>query len=73
MVSPPPDIIKLNVDAAYNNCEACMLVVLVITLVKILQVWSKRIFSSNPIFAEVVALLWTLEISLDMKYLNIVV
>ena len=40
---------------------------------QILQVWSKRIFSSNPIFAEVVALLWTLEISLDMKYLNIVV
>ena len=35
--------------------------------------WSKRIFSSSPTFAEAVALLWTLEITLDLKYPNIVV
>lgn len=65
---PPPNVIKLNVDATFSGSVAKIAVVARDHNGSVLQAWLKQIASFDASCAEAVAIVWALEIASSLNF-----
>uniref|UniRef100_A0A2N9GTN8 Reverse transcriptase domain-containing protein n=1 Tax=Fagus sylvatica TaxID=28930 RepID=A0A2N9GTN8_FAGSY len=70
---PPPNVVKLNVDAAIASDFSTLAVIARDSNGNILKAWAKRSSHSDPLQAETCAILWALKLAAEESFLHILV
>ena len=70
---PPPQVVKLNVDAALAANITTLAVTTRDHCGNVLKAWGKPLNSNDSFEAEAAAILWAVELALSEKYCNIIV
>ena len=70
---PPPDFVKLNVDAAIAQNSSAIAVVARNEQGAVLRAWSKMMPKRSPITAEAEAILWALHLARGENWRKIIV
>uniref|UniRef100_A0A2N9HWJ1 RNase H type-1 domain-containing protein n=1 Tax=Fagus sylvatica TaxID=28930 RepID=A0A2N9HWJ1_FAGSY len=70
---PPPQVLKLNVDAALKDGLATLAVIVRSDSRHVMNGWTKRYDTTDPCTAEAAAILWAMELAKENNYLKILV
>uniref|UniRef100_A0A2N9GPM4 Reverse transcriptase domain-containing protein n=1 Tax=Fagus sylvatica TaxID=28930 RepID=A0A2N9GPM4_FAGSY len=70
---PPPQVVKLNVDAALAANITTLAVTARDHCGNVLKAWAKPLNSNDSLEAEAAVILWAVELALSEKYCNIIV
>ena len=62
-IPPPPNVVKMNVDAALVGTEATLAAVARDSSRTIFNCWTKRLPTFDPCIVEATAILWSLELA----------
>jgi hypothetical protein len=72
-LTPPPNVVKLNVDTAILRNHSILAVIARNDKGEVLKAWAKQSNCCDPLEAETSAVLWALQLAASESFMNIVI
>ena len=71
--TPPPNVVKLNVDAAILRNHSTLAVIARNDKGEVLKAWAKQSKCCDPLQAETSAVLWTLQLAASESFMHVII